>query len=268
MSDTNNIQATPAQEVERVLEAARDSITDDMVSRLAENATQAMDLVDRVNRSGVASALPAIAELVNNGDLERLVKIARVYTAGEDAVTDDMVGRLTETVGNGMELLDRVNRSGLDRALPVLARMVENGDIDRLAHYARVLGAAEDAVTDDMVGRFAELAGDAFVVVDRLNRSGVSRLVDILERMNSSGSLDKVADRLPALVDNIELIEKMFGCIGQAVHDVKDQPKPPGGLFSLLAMMRDPENQSFIRFAFALGKRMQESCDMDVSRRS
>ena len=260
MNDTTRNEAAATEEILRVVEAARDSMSDDMVNRLAANATEALDLMDRVNRSGVAAALPAIAELVANGDLERLVKIARVYGAGEDAVTDEMVGRLTETVGGGFELLDRVNRLNLERALPVLARLVDSGDLDRLAHYARVLGAAEDALSDDIVGRFAEVAAESVTVFDALSRSGVGKLIDLLDKMNSAGTLDMLAERLPRLVQNIELMENMLGCVQQATIDVKSQPAPGGGLFPLLAMVRDPENQAFMQFAFAMGRRMKESC--------
>jgi uncharacterized protein YjgD (DUF1641 family) len=191
---------TPGGEVERFMEAARDSLTDDMVARFAENAAQAMDLVDRFNRSGAADALPAIAAMVRSGDLERL------------------------------------------------------------ANYARLLGAAEDAITDDMVGRFAAVAGEGTLVVDRLNRSGVTKLIDILDQLNNSGALDRIAAKLPALVDNLEMIEQMVGCLGEASREAKGAPAPGGGLFAMLAMMKDPENQKVMQFMFALGRRMRDTC--------
>ena len=258
--NTETKQATPMEGVERLLEAATDSVTDDMVSRLAENASQALDLLDKVNRSGLDRAIPALAQMVNNGDLERLVTLARVYGSAEDALTDDMVGRFAETAGSGLDLLDRVNRSGVDRALPVLTRLVENGDLGRVVDMARMVAAAEDALTDDMVGRLSEMAAEGMNVVDRLNRSGVGRLIDILDNLNSTGALDTLAAKLPKLVDNLELIEGMIGCLGQAAQDVKNQPAPTGGLFSVLRMVSAPENQAFMQFAFALGRRMQENC--------
>ena len=44
-----------ALETERVLAAARDSLSDEMVSRLAGTATDAMDLIDRVNSTGLSN---------------------------------------------------------------------------------------------------------------------------------------------------------------------------------------------------------------------
>ncbi len=187
-------------------------------------------------------------------ELEGLLRAAR------DSVSDDMIGRLTDTASQAMDLLDRVNRSGVADALPAIAEMVRTGDLERIVRYARVVGAAEDAVTDDMIGRFATLGAEATVMVDRLNTSGVTKLIDLLGQMNSTGALDRIAQRLPALIENLELIENLFGCLAEASKEVKSAPEPGGGLFPLLAMMRDPENQKALQFFMALGRRMRSSC--------
>lgn len=260
MSDNTNPSET-LPEVERVLQAARDSVTDDMVSRLAENGAQALDLLDKVNRSGLDKALPAIAEMVQNGDLDRLCSLARVYGAAEDAATDDMVGRMTETVGTSIDLLDRLNRSGFERALPVLSRLLDNGDLQRVVDIARTVAAAEDAMNDDMVGRVAQMAAEALSVIDRLNRSGVERLIDILDRLNNSGSLDILADRLPKLIEHIEMIDRLIGCLNLGAQDAKQMPVPTGGFMTMMRIMGDAENQAALQFMMSIGKRMRTSCD-------
>ena len=126
-----------AVELERVVAAARDSLTDEMVSRLSATVGDGMDLLDKVNRSGVAGALPAISQLVANGDLERLVALARTYGAAQDAMTDEMVARLAETAAESLSLMDRLNRAGLDRLV---------GSIERLSDVLeRTMGALETA---------------------------------------------------------------------------------------------------------------------------
>ncbi len=187
-------------------------------------------------------------------------EVESLMRAARDSVSDDMIGRLVDSASQAMDLLDQVNRSGVGDALPALAEMVRTGDMQRMARYARVLGAAEDAVTDDMIGRFAALAGEATMMVDGLNRSGVTKLIELLDQMNNSGALDRIAAKLPALVDNLELIENMFACLAEASKEVKVAPPPAGGLFPLLAMMRDPENQKALQFFMALGRRMRQSC--------
>jgi uncharacterized protein YjgD (DUF1641 family) len=131
------MDATQALELERVTAAARDSLTDEMVGRLSAVVAEGVDLLDKVNRSGVAGALPAISQLVANGDLERLVALARTYGAAQDAVTDEMVGRLAETVSESLSLMDRMHRAGIDRLI---------GSIERLASVLeRTMGALEAA---------------------------------------------------------------------------------------------------------------------------
>ena len=144
------MDATQALELERVVAAARDSLTDEMVSRLSATAADGMDLLDKVNRSGVAAALPAISQLVANGDLERLVALARTYGAAQDAMTDEMVTRLAGTVAESLSLMDRVNRAGLDRLV---------GSIEQLSGVLeRTLGALE-AANREMTSRPAAPGG-------------------------------------------------------------------------------------------------------------
>jgi len=132
-TETKDEKAAMDTEIERLVAAGRDSLTDEMVGRLAGSAAEALDLVDKAGRAGLSKAIPALAEMVNNGDLERLAQLARVFHAGQDALTDEMVGRLAETLGEGMSLLDRVNRSGFWRLVEVMERLESTGALERIA---------------------------------------------------------------------------------------------------------------------------------------
>ncbi|HSQ02441.1 MAG TPA: hypothetical protein VLN59_00315, partial [Burkholderiales bacterium] len=133
MNDTTSGLGALNGDIERVLAAARDSLSDEMVSRLAGTASDAMDLIDRVNRTGLAKAIPALADLVNNGDLDRLAKLARVYGSAEDALSDEMVGRIAETAAEGLSLLDRLSRGGAFRLVELLANLEASGSLERMA---------------------------------------------------------------------------------------------------------------------------------------
>jgi len=151
---------TQALELERFVAAARDSLTDEMVSRLGATAAEGLDLLDKVNRSGVSGALPAISQLVANGDLDRLVALARTYGAAQDAMTDEMVARLAETVAESLSLIDRMNRAGLDRLV---------GSIERLAEVLEhTVGALEAA---DLEMKAQPAAGGGFGGLWALMRS-------------------------------------------------------------------------------------------------
>ncbi|HTO49790.1 MAG TPA: DUF1641 domain-containing protein [Burkholderiales bacterium] len=250
-------RAALSEELERVVAAGRDSLTDEMVSRLAGTAADAMDLIDRVNRTGLAKAIPALAEMVNNGDLDRLAKLARVYGSGEDALTDEMVGRLAETIGEGMSLLDQVNRSGLEKAIPALARMANSGDLDRLSSLARVYASAEDALTDEMIARIAETLAEGMSLLDRLSRGGAGRLVEMLAQMETSGSLKRMAEAMPRLLQRMDMLEGMLAACDTAAAESARAPRAAGGVGGLWSMMRDPDNQDALRYLINLGKAMR-----------
>ncbi len=192
-------------------------------------------------------------------------ELVRVMQAAKDSVTDDMISRLAENGAQALDLLDRLNRSGFDRALPILERLLDNGDLQRVVDIARTVAAAEDAMNDDMVGRVAQMAAEALNVIDRLNRSGVGRLVDILDRLNNSGSLDILADRLPRLIEHIEMIDRLAGCLNQGAQDAKQLSPPPGGVMAMLRLMGDADNQAALQFLMSIGKRMKISCDAGKS---
>ncbi len=120
-------------EIQRVIAAARDSLTDEMVTRLAATAGETITLLDQVNRAGLARALPALTQMVNNGDLERLSQLARLYSSAQDALTDEMVSRLAETVGNGLSLLDRASRGGAENVVRMLESLQASGALERLS---------------------------------------------------------------------------------------------------------------------------------------
>ncbi len=246
-------------ELERIVETAKDSVTDDIVGRLASTTAGSLDLLDKINRSGIDKALPVLAKMVENGDLERVAQLARLYTAAEDSVTDDMISRLGETVGGALVLADQASRSRIAEALPVIDSMVASGDLRRVADLARLVGAAEDAVNDDMVGRLAEMAGEAISVVDRLNRSGVGRLVEVLEKLDSSGGLDILAETLPKATEQLSLLHDMGACLEHAIQEVKTKPSS-GGITGLLKMFRNRDNQDFIRFVLVFGRQLKERC--------
>ncbi len=217
----------------RVFGGVGDSLSDDIVTRLSATAADGMDLLDRANRSGIAKALPAIATLVENGDLDRLVALARVLGGVEDSLSDDIVTRLSATAADGMDLLDRANRSGIAKALPALTALVGNGDLELLVALARLVGGVSDAMSDDIVTRLAETASNALVLIDRVTRSGL-------------------ADRLVTLADQVErsnLLADLLQALERAAADDAGKPRPAGGIGGLWHVLTSAETQAALRYA-------------------
>jgi uncharacterized protein YjgD (DUF1641 family) len=245
-------------EVERVVSAARDALTDEMVARLASTASDAVELMDQVNRAGLARAIPALAQMVNDGDLERLSQVARLYNSAQDALTDEMVTRLSQAVGDGLALLDQVNRAGLDRAIPALAEMVNNGDLNRLVKLVRVYGSAEDALTDEMVSRLTDTVGNGLSLLDRFSRGGAEHVVKMLEGLQESGALERLVTMLPQLADRLATVQEVLQSIDAAATASRAAVPSAGGVSGLWHMMRDPEAQDTLRFLLAVGKQLRK----------
>jgi uncharacterized protein YjgD (DUF1641 family) len=245
-------------EVERVVSAARDALTDEMVTRLASTAGDAVELMDQVNRAGLARAIPALAQMVNDGDLERLSQLARLYNSAQDALTDEMVTRLSQAIGDGLALLDQVNRAGLDRAIPALAEMVNNGDLNRLVKLVRVYSSAEDALTDEMVSRLTDTVGNGLSLLDRFSRGGAEHVVKMLEGLQESGALERLATMLPQLADRLATVQEVLQSIDAAAAASRAAPASTGGIGGLWNLMRDPEAQDTLRFMLAIGKQLRK----------
>jgi muramidase (phage lysozyme) len=242
----------------RTYAAAEAAATDDMIGRVSEAVAGGLDMLDQLYRARIGKAVPALTRLVEDGDLDRLAALARTYAAAEAAATDDMIGRVSEAMAEGLGLLDQVNRANIGKALPALTRLVEDGDLDRVAALARTYAAAEAAVTDDMIGRLAETIGTSLSLVDRLNRAGIDRVVGVFERLTVGGGLDKLDATVDQLGRLMGLAEGMVKSVDEAHEESRSESPAGAGLFALLRQMREPENQKTIRFAFAFARRFRE----------
>lgn len=188
----------------------------------------------------------------NNG-----AELDRVAAAARDALTDDTVIRLAGAAGDALELLDQINRSGLGRAIPALAQMVNNGDLERLVALVRVYGSAEDALTDETVGRLAETIGEGISLIDRASRGGAGRIVEVMERMESSGALERLAVVLPKFLERLDAMERMLQCFDAATVEVDKMAAPSGGIGGIWQLLRDPENLRSLQFLLSLGKHLR-----------
>jgi len=186
------------------------------------------------------------------------MELERLAAAARDSLTDEMVSRLSATAADGMDLLDKVNRSGVAGALPALAQLVANGDLDRLVALARTYGAAQDALTDDMVGRIAETMAESLSIIDRLHRAGLDRLVGALERLASGGALDRLNETTARLVAGMEILERAVRALDAAHQEMSAKPAAGGGFGGFWGLTRTPENQESMRFLFAFAREFRQ----------
>ncbi len=190
-------------------------------------------------------------------DPNDMVEVERLAAAARDSLTDEMVTRLSATAAEGIDLLDRVNRSGVGKVLPALSQLVENGDLERLVALARTYAAMQDSLTDEMITRIAVTIGDSLSHMDRLNRAGADRLVGVLERMAATGTVERFNQLADQLGPALDLLERVMGALDAAHREIAAGPAAGGGFGGLWQLMRDRENQETLRFFLALGRHMR-----------
>lgn len=185
------------------------------------------------------------------------LELQRVIAAARDSLTDEMVTRLAATAGETVVLLDQINRAGLARALPALTQMVNNGDLERLSHLARVYSSAQDALTDEMVSRLAETMGNGLSLLDRFSRGGADNVVRMLESLQASGALERLSTMLPQLIERLSMVQDLLQAIDDAAAASRAARPSPGGIGGLWQMLRDPETQDTLRFLLAVGRQLR-----------
>jgi len=170
------------------------------------------------------------------------VEIESLIASAQDSLSDDIVTRLSATVGQSLELMDRINRSGIDRALPAIAQLVDNGDLERMVGIARLIGAMEDSLSDDIVNRLSLIVTGLAALVDKLARNdGFLRLVEILGE-------DEVQN---TLVD-------MLGAAAAAKTEAAALPPAKGGFGGLWKITSDPDTQEALRFLVLMIKQLNK----------
>ncbi len=84
--------------LERLAQAAQESLTDGMVERLAVTASNALEVVDRLNdedsKETVLYLINRLTELHRTGALETMFQMVTVAHGLREAMTDSMVERL------------------------------------------------------------------------------------------------------------------------------------------------------------------------------
>ena len=89
---------TTTAEMDRILTAARDALTDSMVERLASTSGAALEVVDRLSDPETLAAVHTIIDKVTEfhriGALDTLFQTIMVIHAARSATTDSIVERL------------------------------------------------------------------------------------------------------------------------------------------------------------------------------
>ncbi len=157
-------------------------------------------------------------------------ELDRLIAAASEAMTDQMLGRLTETLGNGMELLDRLNdedtRSAVHSLLDELTVLHRTGGLTATFELLHMLAALRNAMSDSMV----------------------ERLSIFVEHMMTNLANEEVADLAHATKE----------AVNEAVRESADYAAP-GGIMATIKMLGDPKTQASIVFLRTLAENLRKS---------
>ncbi len=146
MSELQSMQT----EAERIFESAADALSDDIVGRLGTTMNDGLLLLDQVSRSNIDIAIPLINQMVESGDLERVVNLVRILGSAGDALSDDIIGRLGEMVNELLCMADRIARNdNLNKLLELLER---DHMVDTLSGLLEAAATAKASHTTESSG--------------------------------------------------------------------------------------------------------------------
>lgn len=122
--------------------------------------------------------------------------------------------------------------------------------------------AVRDTLSDEMITRLAGTLSSSLDLLDHLNRSGVMDALPTLERLVSSGDLERLQRLLPRMLDLMEgldreLLDGLSRSLAQARQESAEAPAALGGVGGFWAILREPENQETIRFFLNFGKHLR-----------
>jgi uncharacterized protein YjgD (DUF1641 family) len=100
--------------------------------------------------------------------------------------------------------------------------------------------------------------GNGLSLLDRASRGGAEHVVKMLERLQESGALERIATMLPQLADRLETVQEVLQSIDAAATASRAAAPSAGGVSGLWHLMRDPESQETLRFMLAVGKQLRK----------
>jgi uncharacterized protein YjgD (DUF1641 family) len=157
-------------------------------------------------------------------------EVQRLFMAVSEALTDQMVERLSTTGSNSLEVIDRLNdedtREAVLTFLDQMTALHRAGGLVAMFEIIHMLGAIRNALTDPMI----------------------ERLTTFLENTVNTLSTEAIAG----------MAEDSCMALRDARAKMEDAPQPRGGIFTTLRMLSEPETQHSLRFLLAFASQLQK----------
>lgn len=116
-------------------------------------------------------------------------------------------------------------------------------DLQRLVEMAQLVGAARDAMSDEIVGRLAGAMSEGLNLLDRLTRNdGLMRLLQVLDEEESQ-----------------QMLVAMSVAIHRTSRDIAPTAPAVGGVACMLRIFRDPGTLEGIRLLSVFGSHLSHN---------
>lgn len=221
------------------------------------------------------------------GRLDRLQEAQAVSRTLTDIQTNAMVERLAETAERSLTLIDRLSDpavlavvekvrdvGAIVPALDRLATLVDSGGLDMLVELATAASALNRLMTDGLLERLVsqmEKIGEATNILLELP---LDRMKTAILRMDEVGGLETMPDLVSGAVSlhrilsdplvervmsNVEQWLSAFAVLQSAATRNASESRSGSGIFGLVALMGDAENQKALLFGLDLIKALRSA---------
>ncbi|MBK3333246.1 DUF1641 domain-containing protein [Persephonella atlantica] len=198
-----------------------------------------------------------------------------------NALTDQMVERLTQNIEKIVELGDKLSDPQMMETIDKLTKNAEalNKSVENLIEATTALSTMLNAFTDSMVERLTSTISELGELVDEVNRSNMKEILPHLKTLTAGNNMealmdaanavavmrnalsDSMVERIVSLITDItvnlakfrveEIGTAALSSIEKASREIEQQPEKVG-LGGLLKAIRDPEIQKGLIFALYL----------------
>ncbi len=241
-------------QISAIPQALKESMTDAMIQRSADNITTALSVLDSfsgeeqlsmiktagMKAESLKNSIEKIAELEKSGTLQSLKEMGDLAAGFSKGMTDEIVERMAGTAQKLAELTELTLNYNLKPLLDTGESFINSGTLNDLVELSNGVAAARRMMTDGLMER------------------AVGTGLELVE----------------ALLTQID-IKELINVINCSTHETLTESTDPkyhkGGVLSLIAMTKDPDVMNGLKFMMILAKNLAKNLrenEQDIFMRS
>ena len=229
-------------EFSAILQAQKESATDAMVQRVADNITTGLSIMDSfsgeeqismiktagVKAESLKKSIETIAELEKSGTLQSLKEMGDFVAGFSKGTTDAMIERMAGAAEKLAELTELTLNYNLKPLLDTGENFINSGTLNDLVELSNGVAAARRMMTDGLMER------------------AVGTGLDLVE----------------ALLTHVD-VRELMNVVDSSMHETLSESTDPkyhkGGVLSLLGLAKDPDVMHGLKFMMILAKNLTKN---------